>query len=261
MRHRAFASCICATILLFAAACDRSGSNGQSNAPALPQSFADAADALAAKTGKPGEKGEMPAATDPAVQAFEEQSGRALQALGTDALPIEGFQSFEQLCGKTANVVGAYLMAGTTGTTGMAQQQLMATNVEKHLDQLFTPLLFSAHCAAKHLPFLEGQVDPSNPTKMQAVRQVRDGVAQQVMGLLQTAADASMGPARRQRVMELLAGDAGEFAIGLSAAQRQQIVAAAQELEPMLPADLRPHAQTLRTQVSQAGCGKICSAP
>jgi hypothetical protein len=254
-------SCICATSLLFAAACNRGGSNGQSDAPALSQSFADAADALAAKTGKPGEKGEMPPATDPAVQAFEEQSGKALQALGTDALPIEGFQSFEKLCGKTVNIVGAYAMAGTSGTAGAAQEQRMTANVEQYIGQLFTPLLFSAHCTARHLPFLEGQVDPSNTTKMQAVRQVRDGVAQQVMGLMQMAADDTLDAPRRQKIMELLANDAGEFAVGLTAPQRQEIVAAAQELETMLPADLRPHAQTLRTQVTQAGCGKICSAP
>jgi hypothetical protein len=124
---------------------------------------------------------------------------------------------------------------GTSGTTGAAQEQRMAANVEQYIGQLFTPLLFSAHCTARHLPFLEGQVDPSNTTKMQAVRQVRDGVAQQVMGLMQMAADATLDAPRRQRIMELLAKDAGEFAVGLTAPQRQQIVAAAQELEAMLP--------------------------
>jgi hypothetical protein len=254
MHQRALPSCICASLLLFAAAC------GGFNSPSLANAFVDAAEALEAKTGAPGEKSEMPAASDPAVQAFAEQSSKALAALGTDTLPVSGFESFEQLCGKTANVVAAYAMAGTRGTSGAAQQQRMMANAEQHLDQMFTPLLFSVHCTAEHLPFLESRVDSSDASKMQAMKEVRDGASRQLLGLLQMASDQSLDTERRRKIMELLAADSGKLAVGLSAPQRLQIFAAVGDLEGVLPDELRPDARKLSEQIARTACGKICSA-
>jgi hypothetical protein len=135
----------------------------------------------------------------------------------------------------------------------------MVSNVEQHLDQMFTPLLFSAHCTAQHLPFLEGEVDPSNTARLQAVKQMRDGVAGQVIGLLQMASDPSLGAERRRRVMDLLAQDAPKFAVGLTADQRQQVMQAAQQVQATLPEDLRPQAQRLSAELQQASCGTLCS--
>ena len=260
MHRRAVTSSICATILLLAVGCGREANDEAPAAPALVQSFASAADALEARTGKPGERSDMPAASDPVVQTFDEQTGKAMTALGTDALPIDGFASFDRLCGRTANIVASYALAGTQGLAGPAQQQRMIANVEQRLDQIFTPLLFSAHCTAEHLPFLEGRIDASDPAKLQAVKQVQDGVAQQVLGLLQMASDSSVDADKRRRIMELAVADAPKFALGLTAAQRAQLAAAAKEVEKMLPAELRPHAQKLGAQITQAECGKICSA-
>lgn len=254
MRWRAVTSCTCAGLLLLASAC-------RPGASSLTQSFSDAADALAAKTGAPAEKSEMPPASDPAVRAFEEESGRALTALGTDALPVNGFESFDLLCAKTAKIVAAYAMAGTRGLAGAEQQQRMTANVEQHLDQMFTPLLFSAHCTAQHLPFFESNIDASDSARMQSVKTVRDGVSQQLTGLMQMASDPSLGTARRRRVMELIASDSGNFAIGLSAAQRLQIFAAAGDLEGVLPDELRPQVKQLSEKIARTPCGRICAAP
>ena len=252
--------------LLALAACgdDGAGTGGGGKAGSdLRADFSKAADALLARTGTPGEKAEMPAADDPAVQAFEAQAGRALNALGTDELKVDGFETYEALCGKTASIVGAYATAGvgTAGADQAAQQSRMEGNVAKYMDQMFTPLLFGAHCNAEHMPFLEEQVGEAGAgdSKAAAVNQVRAGVFQQAMGLAQMAADSGFGEARRRRIVELLAADASKFAIALTPGQREQLAAAAQQLEATLPADLKPQAQKIRAALQSAPCGNICS--
>ena len=257
---------LCLSTSLFAlAACGEDGTgNAQKAESDLRADFTRAADALLAKTGQPGEKAEMPAPTDPAVQAFEARAGEALTALGTDRLEIDGFETYEALCGKTAAIVGAYATAGlgAGGTDQAAQQSRMESNVGRYMDQMFTPLLFGAHCNAEHMPFLEEQVGEAGAgdAKAAAVNQVRNGVFQQAMGLAQMAGDPSFEEARRRRVVELLAADASKFAIALDPRQREQLAAAARQLETSLPADLKPQAEKIRAAVQSAPCDTLCSA-
>ena len=248
---------VCLSILMLSQGCGESAQEVPQ--PSVQTEFLKAADALAAKVGSPGANAEMPAASDPAVQAFEAQAEKALAALGTEALPVSGFESYEQLCGKTANIVGAYAMAGTSGTTGPAQAQKMEQNVLRHLDQMFTPLLFSAHCNALHLPFLEGQA-AGMEGKADALKQVRDGIFGQVNGLIQMASDTTLAADRRRKIVDLLAADAPKFSVALSKGQRGQIVAAAEELQKTLPEEARPLVVKMSEAVQGAECGKICSA-
>lgn len=248
-----------ASALLFLAGCEDAGTGNAQTEANLKVDFIAAADALAAKTGGPGEKDILPGADDPAVKAFEVQSGKALAAIGTEALPIEGFTSFEELCGKSANIVAAFAMAGTKGTAGAAQQQKMEQNIERHFDAVFTPLLFSAQCNAAHMSFLEGELDAADPTKTDAVKQVQAGMLGQVSGLMEMAGDSTTEAARREQILNLLANNASKFAIGLSAAQRQQVTAQAQKLSPVLPENLRAKLATFRSELERAPCGKICS--
>lgn len=256
MRNR-FAWFICASVLV-TAACGNGG-NPSTGARDLGTEFAQAADALLVKTGNPGAKAEMPSISDPAVQAFEAQAAMAMIALGTDSLPVDGFDSMEALCVKTANIVGAYAAAGTAGTAGAAEQQKTTANIAAYLDQMFTPLLFSAHCSAAHMPFLEGEVGGgSDPAKISAVREVRQGASQQVLGLIQMASDKSLEITRRRRVMERLATDAANFAKALDPAQRRQVIDAAHQLRSSLPADLQPYADKIRADIEGSPCGNIC---
>lgn len=256
-------SCLCITglsILMLMTGCDGSGSGEKQTMSNLKADFVAAADALSAKTGAPGEKDVMPAANDPAVQAFEAQLGKAISALGTDALPIEGFESFEALCGKTANIVGAYASAGTKGTAGAAQQQKMERNIEQNFDALFTPLLFSARCGATHMAFLDGEMGSSDPSKAAAAKQIRDGMFDQVAGLLQVAGDATIDAGQLQRIVDILANDGSQFAVGLSLAQRQKVSAQAQQVSGKVPDDLRAKLEKFRSELARAPCGNICSS-
>lgn len=258
MQSRFLRLSVCASVFLMAG-CGDEGGNSSASAGDLRADFTTAADALAAKTGAPGEKAEMPPATDPAVQAFEAQAAKAMTAIGTDALPIEGMESFKELCGKSTAIVGAYAAAGTSGTTGAAQQQKMQSNIEASMDRIFTPLLFSAHCNAAHLPFLDGQAKDAGPDKLEAMRMTGAGAFQQMLGLIQMAADETTGLERRRRIVDLLVQDAPNFAIGLNAAQRKQMIAATQELRPLLPPELQGQADKIRTGIEGAKCGAICS--
>jgi hypothetical protein len=247
---------LAAASFILVAAC-----GGSAGGPAADgtQDFIKAADALLAKVGKPGEKSQMPAADDPAVKAFDAQAEKGMTALGTDAMPVTGFDSFDTFCGKTTNIVGAYVSAGGSG--GASDPQQMARNVEHYLRQMFTPLLFSAHCIASHAPFLEKTLTEQNlRTKPEAFQKVRGGVYAQVAGLLQMAAADDAKPDERKRILDLLSSDASKFAIVLSPEQRRQVAAMAQEAEAKLPADRRGQLGSFRTVVTGAPCGKLCSA-
>ena len=265
MRIMLLKTSACAALLLAATACgegEGSGGNSAGKTGSLATEFERSADALIAKVGQPGEKAEMPAAGDPAVKACDAQASKAMAALGTPALPVDGFESFGALCGKTAAIVGAYAGAGVgdpNGAAGAAQQQKMTENVERHLDQMFTPLLFAAHCSAAHLPFLQEQVDPADSSKAAALQQIRAGAYAQMVGLIQMAAAPDLDAGRKGRIADLLAQDAPKFAIALSAGQRKEIAGMAKELSPLLPEASRDEADKLRTGIEAAPCGKLCA--
>lgn len=225
--------------------------------------FEAAADTLAARLGPPGQKAEMPAANDPAVLAFNEQAEKAMAALGTPALPVRGFDSFQALCGKVVPIVSAYVTAGTGAAApdgaSAAQQQLMMANAERYSEQMFVPVLFSTHCMAAHVPFMDEQVDPTDAEKRSGAVQVRGGLFRQAAGLMQMASDLRLDPARKRRVIDLLATDGPTLAIALAPAQRQQLAAMAQELRPLLPRELQDKADRFRSGIENARCGKICS--
>jgi hypothetical protein len=219
--------------------------------------FAAAAEAVTARLSKPGA---APDSSDPAVKAFEDAAMRGMTALGTSALPVDGFNSFDGLCGKAAAVAGAWAALGTAGVAESEKPALMERNVTQYLDQIFTPLLFSAHCAAEHLPFIQTTVSEADlRDKKAAVEQVRGGVYQQVSGLLEMAGSAELDPARKTRIADLLAADAAKFAIVLDAGQRKSIAEMAESVRPALPEPSRAKVDAIKSGLVQAPCGSLCA--
>jgi hypothetical protein len=231
--------------------------SGPSAKGALAADYDKAADALLAKMNDPAAKGQLPGKDDPAVKDYDDAASRAMAALGTDDLPATGFDSFDRVCAKSAKIIQAYINAGSGG--GTADAQTMNANAQRYMDQMFTPLLFSAHCTAAHLPFIDKTVGDSDlKSKAAALAQIRGGAWGQASGLLEMAGDPSFDAARRQRIMDLLAGDAGNFAIVFSAAQRQELAHTAQSIKPLLPKDSQPDADRVSDAVLKAPCGKLC---
>ena len=253
MKSGLFRSTACAVILLLAA-CDGKGGSAPADAAAdTTAAFTAAADALSAKL----EAG-APAASDPAVKAFEAESGKALQTLGTPALPLRGFDSYDDLCGKTATLVAAYVNIGVDKAPEASKAELMNRNATQYLDQMFTPLLFSAHCSAAHMPFLEKEAGDDVAAKAAALQQVRGGAYGQVTGLLQMAGDRSLDEARRRRIVDLVGADAANFAIILSPDQRREIAAAVDSVKASLPDADKPAADKIKTAFATAPCGPLC---
>ena len=263
MHRHILAACATSLIALTLSGCEGGGNETDANAAAaaegdLARDFTDAANALQAKLGAPGEKTDMPPPSDPAVQAFDAQAERALAALGTPQLPVDGFETFDAFCTKTAGIVGAYISAGG-GQSGADQQQMLA-NTERYLDQMFTPLLFAAHCSAQHMPFVEKTASTDGIAgKEAALQQVRQGAFSQAAGMMEMASAPDLAPARRARILDLLAQDAEEFAIALSPGQRQQLVDMAGALKGQLPADAAGKADAIQADLQKPACGKLCS--
>src|SRR5690348_1299689 len=100
MNRLVFRASLASACLLLVAGCGDGGDKGTKVADTKDQ-FGAAADAVSAKLAAPGAP---PAADDPSVKAFEAESERALTALGTPSLPIRGFESYDDLCGKAVKV-------------------------------------------------------------------------------------------------------------------------------------------------------------
>lgn len=229
--------------------------------PAAPAdttpAFTAAADAVTARLSGPGA---APGISDPAVKAFEDVSMRGMTALGTPALPIDGFKSFDALCGKAASVVGAWAVLGSAGVPESEKPALMERNLTQYLDRIFTPLLFSAHCAAEHMPFFETTVSETDlGDKKAALGQVRGGVYQQVSGLLEMAGSVDLDPARKMRIADLLAADAAKFATVLDAGQRKSLADMSESIRPALPEASRDKVDAIKSGLVQAPCGTLCA--
>lgn len=226
---------------------------------ALAADYDKAADALLAKMNDPAAKGQLPGKDDPAVKDYDDAASRAMAAVGTDDLPATGFDSYERICGKGTRIIQAYVNGGTGG--GMVDAQTMNANVQRYMDQMFTPLLFSAHCTAAHLPFIDKSVsDEDLRNRAAAVAQIRAAAWGQASGLLEMAGDPNFDSARRSRIMDLIAGDAGNFATVFSTAQRQELSRIAQSIKPLLPNESQPDADQVSEAIAKAPCGKLCKA-
>jgi hypothetical protein len=246
-----------AAATLLVAGCGASGMSAKGSA--LTADYDKAADALLAKMNDPAAKGQLPGKDDPAVKNYDDAASRAMAALGTDDFPATGFDSFDRICGKGAKIIQAYINGGTGG--GAADVQTMNANAQRYMDQMFTPLLFSAHCTAAHLPFIDKTIsDEDLKTKAAAVAKIRGGAWGQASGLLEMAGDPNFDAARRTRIMDMLAGDAANFAIVLPAAQRAELSRTAQSIKPLLPKDSQPDADRVSEAVAKAPCGKLCKA-
>jgi hypothetical protein len=248
MKSGFFRSTACALVLLLAA-CDKDAGSASADTTA---SFVAAADALAAKL-----KTGAPAATDPVVKAFDAESGKALQTLGTPALPLRGFDSYVELCGKTSNIVGAYVNLELDLARKAPKAKIKNRTATRYFGQMFTPLLFSAHCSAAHMPLLEKTVG-DDAASAGSFKAVRIGTWGQVGGLLEMAGDRSLDPARRRRIVDLLAGDAAGFAIILSPAQRRDLAGTADALRATLPDADKPQADRIKAGFTAAPCGPLC---
>jgi hypothetical protein len=238
MNHSLAAASVCAAALLVAA-CSGGGGSGNGDADALVKAGA----ALEAKLGAPGEKADMPGSDDPDVKAFNGQAEKGLTELGTAAMPVDGLNSYDRLCGSAAKITAAYVSAGigSVGSGGLpmndqAKVAKMTQNSQRYMDQLFTPLLYSAHCTAVHLPSIEKAVsDQDVKEKQAALAKVRGGAYSQASGLLQMAASDDIGADRRKKVLDLLARDAGNFATVFSQAQRQEFGQMVQQIGQAQP--------------------------
>jgi hypothetical protein len=249
MKSGLFRSTACALVLLLAACGDQGGSTSADTTA----SFTAAADALAAKL-----KAGAPAASDPAVKAFDSETEKALETLGTPALPLRGFDSYEALCGKTATLVAAWINLGADKAPEASKAEIMNRNATRYLDRMFAPLLFSAHCSAAHMPFLEKTAGDDVAGKAAALEQVRTGAYGQVIGLLQMAGDRSLDEPRRRRIVNLLAADAANFAIILSPAQRQELAVTADAVRATLPDSDKEIAGKIKAAFAAAPCGPLC---
>jgi hypothetical protein len=134
----------------------------------------------------------------------------------------------------------------------------MNRNAVQHMGQLFTPLLFSAHCTAAHMPFIQKTAGDDVTAKAAALQQVRAGAFGQAGGLLGMAGADDLDAAQKRRIVQLLAADAPAFATVFSVAQRAELAQAADALGALAPEDLRADVAKIKSGFTSAPCESLC---
>lgn len=223
-------------------------------------SFAAAADNLRAKIDAGATTGAMPDAADPAVRAFDSEAARALAEIGTPALPVTGLDSYDRLCRATAGIVGSYMSAGIDWVPEDQRLELMNANISRYLDQLFTPLLFTAHCTASHAPLLEEKAgEEVTGGEVGPLHLVREDAYTQTSTLLSFAGVGTpLDPARRRRILDLLAADAARLAVPLRPEQRQELAGRAAVLRGDVDAAMGRQIDSIETGLTGAPCNLLC---
>jgi hypothetical protein len=109
-----------------------------------------------------------------------------------------------------------------------------------------------------HMPALEKATEEKPDEKMKAARrQIQGGAFGQATGLLQMAGDPSLDAARHKRVLDLIAADAGNFAIALNPSQRQQVAQLADSVA-QANAGTKAQMEQVKAAVAKTPCGKLC---
>lgn len=265
--NRALLTVSACGLALLLAGCGKTGAGSAGGGSDETAALVKAGQALEAKLGAPGEKADMPGVDDPDVKAFNEAAQKALTDLGTPAMPVAGLDSFDKLCGSTAKITAAYVSAGVgaVGEGGLpmndqAKVAKMTENSNRYMNQLFVPLLYSAHCTAVHLPAINKELEGRDLTgKTEGIAKIRNGAYGQAAGLLQMAGSNDIDAGKKKQVLDLLARDAGNFGTAFTSEQKQALVQGAQQIGA---ADPQAKAQTDRfaTDLQKAQCGKLCSS-
>jgi hypothetical protein len=262
--NRAFLTAsACGLALLLAGCGNTGGGSGGDETAALVKT----GQTLETKLGVPGEKSDMPGVDDPDVKAFNAAAEKGLADLGTSAMPVAGLDSYDKLCGSAAKITAAYVSAGVgaVGPGGLpmndqAKVAKMTANSIRYMNQLFVPLLYSAHCTAVHLPAVNKELEGRDLTgKGDGVAKIRNGAFGQANGLLQMAASSDLDADKRKRVLDLLARDAGNFGSAFNAEQKQALVQMAQQLGATNP-QAKAQTDSFAADLQKAPCGKLCSS-
>lgn len=256
MRRRLAALAILAC--LFAGCGDQLSQAKQASGPAaMPvgskAGYVEAAEALIAEVGEPGQRSQMPGGAAPIVVRYLSEAQSLRNSLGSSREPATDIGEGVAICEMGAKITAAYTLAGMADRISIDLPQdkvasdlqaLQAENIQKYFDIFLPNMLFNQHCSAAYMPAFEKFVANSEPDYFDDVRrggivQMRSGVTEMVLGMLHILSDPGLTAKQREMVWSQLDEDWTRLVMALAPADRERVEALISGLSSNIPSESR----------------------
>lgn len=240
----------------------------QSNDPAAE--FARASTALIGRLGTVQSEQAAVGMADAATRSNLETIDSAMNLFGSAAFPVNGLNSFDEVCGRlnALNVryaldgLAAYRRAGGS-VDGPAMLRFGGRNVARFQDEtaLLTDRL--VQCQAQHMSALVALMaslpaDQLTETRISGLRSLRQGTAGMILGVMINARDGTMRPGNRARLLASAARWIEPLARQMTVEGRQALRGQISALRPALTGEALTQQNVVLAALANADCVELC---
>lgn len=232
--------------------------------------FARASTALIERLGTIESERAAVGIADAATRADLATIDAAMGQFGSAAFPVDGLNSFDDVCGRlnALNVryaldgLVAYRRAGGS-VDGPAMLRFGGRNVARFQDEtaLLTDRL--VQCQAQHIPALVAMVaslpaDQLTETRRSGLRSLRQGNAGTILGVMINARDSTIRAANRARLLASVVRWTGPLARQMTVESRQTLRRQIGALRPALTGEALAQQNAVLAVLSDTGCVEMC---
>ena len=201
----------------------------------------------------------LPRVGDADLDRLHREADEFGKALASGSVSMELPRAME-LCGRANYIAIQFLLSGVADSATAEEE--IARNARTYFAELFPLNLFGLYCQSAAVPQLEEQVRGFTPEQLNDVRRagivkIREGLADQVKGLLMIISDPSVDAARRKKAVDAIDSQADLIGRALSSSQKGEVlellaeVAQAASLDPAI-------VKRIATGIEEAKCTSLC---
>jgi hypothetical protein len=211
---------------------------------------------------------------------FQDAANRARYAtvnetiadFGTEAFPVDGMKTFEEVCAPINAAAVKHMFVGTSAlkNKGLSQADLAQTlsramqqNAQTYENEIVRLTAANLNCTTAHLPFLERFVESLPPGEFTPVRRDRlekmgRGLGNAVFGLASQSLVPGSSPENSRMAMDVALRHAPKVISIASPSYRKLLVAQMAMIEGRIAAPLRSDFVQLKSILNETSCTSLC---
>ena len=243
-------------------------------AQATPQEqFTNAINAINAQLGPFDAIKAPPPFTDPENRARYEAARAAMAQFGTDAFPVNGMISFDQVCAPINAAAVKHMFVGISAQKkpDMTQEQFAAIftsaaqkNAMTYQQEIIRLTAINLDCMSAHIPFMAQFVDGLAPdaftgTRRDGLEKVGTGFANTIFGLVTQSLLPGAAADVSRMAMDAALKHAPDLIPLTVPAVRQSVVARMAMLEGSVSPALRPDFLKVKAILQDQSCSGLCT--
>jgi len=243
-------------------------------AQATPQEqFTNAINAINAQLGPLDAIKAPPPFSDPENRARYEAVRAAMAQFGTDAFPVNGMISFDQVCAPINAAAVKHMFVGISAlkTPGMTEEQFASVfinaakkNALTYQQEVIRLTAINLDCMSAHIPFMTQFVDGLAPdaftgTRRDGLEKMGTGFANTIFGLVTQSLSPEAMPDVSRMAMDSALKHAPDLIPLTVPAVRQSVVARMAMLEGSVSPALRPDFLKVKAILQNQSCSGLCT--